>query len=118
IDFAMPEIRFFPDSIEPKLIERNDAHQLIEECMLATNQVTSKFVDAHSNENVYRVHEKPDPLKLKDAVDILMRMFHQEKSYSTPENAFDIQDIIDDLKDHPNITQIQYLFLRAMAQAR
>ncbi len=42
-------------------IERNDAHRLIEECMIAANVQAAKFLRKHRIAGLYRVHAKPDP---------------------------------------------------------
>ncbi|MEZ4818343.1 MAG: ribonuclease R [Bdellovibrionota bacterium] len=118
IDFDMPEIRYHGYELKPHKVQRNQAHRLIEECMLAANEVTSKFVDEHGYPNIYRVHEPPDPLKLAEAVESLQQILGVENRWQTPQDAFDIQAIMRDIHDHPFYTQIQYLFLRAMSQAR
>ena len=43
---------------------RNDAHKLIEECMLAANVCTAEFLAEHKHAALYRVHEGPPPDKL------------------------------------------------------
>ncbi|MFZ1765741.1 MAG: VacB/RNase II family 3'-5' exoribonuclease, partial [Candidatus Nitrotoga sp.] len=44
---------------------RNDAHRLIEECMLAANVCTANFLNEHKHPVLYRVHEGPTPEKLE-----------------------------------------------------
>ena len=48
-------------------VVRNDAHKLIEECMLAANVCTAEFLLAHKQPALYRVHEGPTPEKLDGA---------------------------------------------------
>ncbi len=43
---------------------RNDAHRLIEECMLAANVCASDFLHENKHPALYRVHEGPTPEKL------------------------------------------------------
>ena len=45
-------------------VRRNDAHRLIEECMLAANVCASGFLRKHDHPMLYRVHEGPTPEKL------------------------------------------------------
>ena len=45
-------------------VQRNDAHRLIEECMLAANVCASDFLRSHEHPTLYRVHEGPTPEKL------------------------------------------------------
>src|SRR5690606_1267933 len=51
------------ERIEPMV--RNDAHKLIEECMLAANTCAADFVSRHRHNGLYRVHEGPTPEKLQ-----------------------------------------------------
>lgn len=68
IDFEMTETQFLFDenrkikSIEPR--ERNDAHKLIEEFMIAANVSAAKFLLEHKLPILYRVHETPSEEKL------------------------------------------------------
>jgi ribonuclease R len=65
IELDIPSTRFElgPDgSIAAiRLVERNDAHKLIEECMIAANVQAAKFLRRHRIPGLYRVHAKPDP---------------------------------------------------------
>jgi ribonuclease R len=42
-------------------VPRNDAHRLIEECMIAANVQAAKFLKRHRIAGLYRVHARPDP---------------------------------------------------------
>ncbi|TBV81089.1 MAG: ribonuclease R [Desulfobulbaceae bacterium] len=44
--------------------ERNIAHKLIEECMLAANEAVAEFLEKNRAEVLYRIHEEPDPVKV------------------------------------------------------
>ena len=48
---------------------RNFAHQLIEEFMLAANEVVARAFSERNLPTLYRIHEKPDPEKLTDFID-------------------------------------------------
>lgn len=45
---------------------RNDAHRLIEECMIAANVEAAKFLKKHRIQGLFRVHAKPDPDRFDD----------------------------------------------------
>lgn len=45
---------------------RNDAHKLIEECMLAANVATARFLDKHDLPALYRVHQSPASERLEN----------------------------------------------------
>ena len=50
--------------------QRNDAHRLIEECMLAANVCASDFLKSRKHPALYRVHEGPTPEKLEALQDL------------------------------------------------
>jgi len=68
IDFDLPEpvIEFDPDGqmIGIGRSERNIAHRLIEEFMLAANQAVARYLESRGIGSLHRVHEKPDPKKI------------------------------------------------------
>ena len=45
--------------------KRNDAHKLIEECMLMANQASAKFLQKHDEDFLYRIHPKPTAEKIE-----------------------------------------------------
>jgi ribonuclease R len=75
IDFETTGTRILFDqarrikSIEPT--ERNDAHKLIEECMIAANVAAAKFLHKHKMPALYRVHAGPTEEKLAQLRDFL-----------------------------------------------
>jgi len=64
LDFEIPEVRIEFDAggriadVHPRA--RNDAHRLIEECMIAANVEAAKFLRRHRLPTLYRVHARPD----------------------------------------------------------
>ena len=56
--------------------KRNDAHRLIEECMLMANQAAAKYLQKENEDFLYRIHPKPTPEKVEitrqflDAIDL------------------------------------------------
>ena len=64
------------DKIEQILpVKRNDAHRLIEECMLAANVCASGFLQEHKQPTVYRIHEGPTLEKLDALRNFLKRIW-------------------------------------------
>src|SRR5258707_624894 len=75
IDFETIETQFIFDG-EGRVsridrVERNDAHRIIEECMLAANVSASDFLSRHNQPALYRVHEGPTPEKLANLREFL-----------------------------------------------
>jgi ribonuclease R len=68
IDFDLPEpvIEFDPEGRMLSIVrsERNIAHRLIEEFMLATNEAVAEYLERRGIASLHRVHEKPDPKKV------------------------------------------------------
>ncbi len=68
IDFDMPEpeIEFDEQGMMKAITrsERNFAHRLIEEFMLAANECVASYIDSQEIASIYRIHEKPEPRKV------------------------------------------------------
>ncbi|ABE58243.1 ribonuclease R [Chromohalobacter israelensis] len=95
---------------------RNDAHKIIEECMLAANVATARFLDKHDLPALYRIHEKPSPERLDK-----LRLFLNELGLSlgggddpTPQ---DYRDLAEAIKGRPDADVIQTVMLRSMSRA-
>jgi ribonuclease R len=70
IDFDLPEpvIEFDENGMMKGVTasERNWAHRLIEEFMLAANETVATHLEQHGIASLYRIHEKPDPKRIYD----------------------------------------------------
>ncbi|MCC5901670.1 MAG: ribonuclease R [Halomonas sp.] len=95
---------------------RNDAHKIIEECMLAANVATARFLDKHDLPALYRIHERPTPERLDK-----LRLFLSELGLSvgggdmpTPQDYQALREVI---IDRPDADIIQTVMLRSMNQA-
>nr|WP_321466555.1 ribonuclease R [uncultured Desulfobulbus sp.] len=65
-----PEVRLEGDRVSAiHLAERNQAHQLIEDCMLAANEAVAETLAKAERPVLYRIHERPDPIKLETFTD-------------------------------------------------
>jgi ribonuclease R len=68
IDFDLPEpvIEFDENGRMLSIVrsERNIAHRLIEEFMLAANEAVAQYLERRGVASLHRVHEKPDPKKV------------------------------------------------------
>ncbi|MCG6657688.1 ribonuclease R [Halomonas campisalis] len=120
IDFETTEtaILFNEERKIEKIVprSRNDAHKIIEECMLAANVATARFLDKHDLPALYRIHEKPSPERLDK-----LRLFLNELGLSlgggdnpSPEDYRDLAEVI---KDRPDFDVIQTVMLRSMSRA-
>jgi len=95
---------------------RNDAHKIIEECMLAANVATARFLDKHDLPALYRIHEKPSPERLDK-----LRLFLNELGLSLAggddPSPQDYRDLAEAIKGRPDSDVIQTVMLRSMSRA-
>src|SRR6476659_3577704 len=70
LDLDFPEVKVWLDAdgrpVRLERIENDISHQLVEECMLAANEVVAKEIKSRDVPSVYRIHEDPDPDRLAD----------------------------------------------------
>lgn len=97
-------------------VERNDAHRLIEECMLAANVATADLLQDAKLPALYRVHEGPSEDKLQKLYDFLREIGVglARKAKPTPK---DYQLILAKLKDRPDRALLQTMVIRSLMQA-
>ncbi|MGD9949274.1 MAG: ribonuclease R [Desulfobulbus sp.] len=72
LDFNLPEpeVQLAGNRVASiSLAERNRAHQLIEDCMLAANEAVAETLSKAQKPVLFRIHERPDPLKLETFTD-------------------------------------------------
>ena len=101
------------DQIIPAV--RNDAHKIIEECMLCANVSAAKFLEKHNLPGLYRVHEGPTLEKRLN-----LNSFLGSLGMSVPSGKItpkDIQGLLSQVKDRPDYHVIQTVVLRSMSQA-
>jgi ribonuclease R len=97
-------------------VVRNDAHRLIEECMLAANVCTSDFLGKQGHPVLYRVHEGPTPEKLAALRDFLKGFGLQLGGGDAPQ-AQDYARLLAKVKDRPDAQLLQTVMLRSLKQA-
>jgi len=102
------------DSIVPLI--RNDAHKIIEECMILANVSTAKFLDKHNAHGLYRVHDKPSSDKYNNFVNYLSELGIFLPKEEEPEPK-DYSNIIEMVSERPDQELIQTMLLRSMKQA-
>jgi ribonuclease R len=97
-------------------VERNDAHRLIEECMLCANVATAELLQKARLPALYRVHEGPNPDRLENLYDFLrgIGVGLARKDKPTPK---DYQLILSKLKDRPDRNLLQTMVIRSLMQA-
>ena len=95
---------------------RNDAHRLIEECMLAANACAAAFLQEHGHTVLYRVHEGPTPEKL-EAVREFLKEFGLQLGGADEPQAADYSRLLKKIKGRPDAGLLQTVMLRSLRQA-
>ncbi len=120
IEIDLPQTKFkLNDDGEIDRIEvvpRNDAHRLIEECMIAANVEAAKFLQKHRIPGLYRVHPKPDPDRFDDLrlylVSLGLKVPHPD--HVEPRH---FTEIIEQVRDRPDSAAITMAMLRSLTHA-
>ncbi len=120
IDFDTTETKFiFNDQgrisgVTP--LVRNDAHKLIEECMLAANVAAARLFERKRLPAIYRVHDTPSEEKLTDLREFLGQLALKLPGGPKP-TAADYAELLGQIKERPDRRLIQTVLLRSMRQA-
>ncbi len=120
IDFETVETRMEFDALgkikrivaEP----RNDAHRLIEECMLAANVCAGAFLAARGQPALYRVHDAPAPDRVGALREFLAELGLQLPGGDKPKPK-DYAQLIERIKARPDFALLQTILLRSLKQA-
>ena len=120
IDFETTETRIMFDA-ERKIeqivpVERNDAHKLIEECMLCANVATARFLQKLELPALYRVHDGPKEQKLVNLRGFLSEQGLNLGGGEKPEPK-DYLLLSEQIANRPDRHLIQTMMLRSMSQA-
>ncbi len=120
IDFETVETKMvFDDNGKIERIvpeHRNDAHRLIEECMLAANVCASNFLLESGQAALYRIHEGPTVEKLERLREFLGEFGITLAGGEKP-RAGDFAKVVAQIKERPDFQLIQTVMLRSMQQA-
>jgi ribonuclease R len=120
IEFDVPEVTFAFDRqgriarVVPR--HRNDAHRIIEECMIAANVEAAKFLKTHRLPTLYRVHAGPAEESLEELAIFLeaygIRLRHRDRIEPADYNA-----VVRQIKGRPDEALIETVMLRSLQQA-
>jgi ribonuclease R len=95
---------------------RNDAHRLIEECMLAANVCAGEFLSARGQPALYRVHEVPAEEKVRSLREFLAELGLQLPGGDKPRPK-DYAQLLERIKARPDFALLQTILLRSLRQA-
>lgn len=120
IEFETVETKFIfnaqrkIESIEP--VVRNDAHKLIEECMILANIASASLVEKAKEAALYRVHEPPGEERLTGFRDFLGEL-GLDLSGGLEPSPTDYANLMKQIGERPDKELIQTMLLRSMKQA-
>jgi ribonuclease R len=120
LDFDAPEVktRFGLDGRIAAFVEqpRNDAHRLIEECMIAANVQAARFLAKHRIPTLYRVHGRPE-LERLETLRLFLRGFAIELPVDRDLEPKDLNAILAKIAASDEAHLIQTVVVRSMPQA-
>jgi ribonuclease R len=95
---------------------RNDAHRLIEECMIAANVEAARFLKKHGMPALFRVHAQPD----EDRIVELKRFLATRGLLLETDGELDpakLAALLRQVKDRPDAALLESMIIRSLAQA-
>ena len=120
IDFETPEVKFrlapSGDVVSMGASDRNDAHKLIEECMIAANVQAARYLSKRKIPALYRVHAPPPAEKYDDLLQFL-REFKLKMPPADEVTPADFSALLKKVHDRPEAELIQSVLLRAQSMA-
>ena len=121
IDFDTTETRMIFDArgkIEKIVPEaRNDAHRIIEECMLAANVCAGNFLAERKQPVLYRVHDVPAADKVAALREFLAELGLQLPGGEIPRPK-DYARLLERIRKRPDFGLLQTILLRSLKQAQ
>ncbi len=97
-------------------VVRNDAHKLIEECMLAANVCAADILIRAEHPTLYRVHDGPSPDRLAN-LRAFMAEFGLGLGGGDKPSAADYGKLLAQVRERPDASLLQTVMLRSLSQA-
>lgn len=98
--------------------ERGEAERLIENFMVITNETIARLMAYSEWPSIYRIHEKPDPAKMRDFANLASIMGYQMKGSLDAVHPAQLQTLLSESKDDENYFVLANQMLRSMQKAR
>jgi ribonuclease R len=121
LDFDLPEAEIILDiqGIPENIVraERNLAHRIIEEFMIAANEAVARYLKEKDFPLLYRVHEGPDEDALESIAPFLLSLGYRLPVKREKITPLEIQKLLEACRGKPEEKVINHVLLRAMKQA-
>lgn len=121
LELDVPEAQIIMDEnglpVDVQYRSRGKSEKLIEEFMLLANEAVAEFMQKKAYPTVYRVHENPDPEKLRVFASFA-KPFGYRVNPAKPEDTAQLQAVLDGARGNPKQRVLSTLLLRSLARAR
>ncbi|MDI9240461.1 ribonuclease R [Lysobacter sp. LF1] len=120
IEFESSEVRFVlgpkGEVVQAGMLQRNDAHKLIEECMIAANVEAAKYLISHHVPAPYRIHDKPPEQKYADLQEFLKEFKLRMPAWGRVEPR-DFTALLRKIRERADAALIESVLLRSQSLA-
>lgn len=121
LDFDLPEpeviLNLQGEAEDIIRVERNIAHQIIEEFMIAANEAVAEFLEGKGIPSIYRIHEPPE----KESIDEFKRFLNYlgyKMRRDSKLSSRDLQKVLNEVKGKPEERVVNEVLLRSMRWAK
>ncbi|MCC4593316.1 ribonuclease R [Xanthomonas campestris pv. cannae] len=120
IEFESSEVRFVLDNTgevtQAGMLVRNDAHKLIEECMIAANVAAARYLLETHIPAPFRVHERPPESKYADLLEFLKEFKLSLPAWSKVVPG-DFTKLLKKVRERPDAALLESVLLRSQSMA-
>ncbi len=120
IEFESSEVRFVlgptGEVVQAGMLQRNDAHKLIEECMIAANVEAAKYLLASHVPSPFRIHDRPPEQKYADLLEFLKEFKLRMPPWGRVEPR-DFTALLKKIRERPDATLLESVLLRSQSLA-
>ncbi|MFZ5636755.1 MAG: ribonuclease R [Pseudomonadota bacterium] len=120
IEFESGEVRFVlgpqGEVVQAGMLQRNDAHKLIEECMIAANVEAARFLLKKKVPAPYRIHEKPPESKYADLLEFLKEFKLRMPAWAAVQPR-DFTALLTKIRDRADAALLESVLLRTQSLA-
>jgi ribonuclease R len=118
LELTMPEVKIDLDAqgrvAGAHLVENTESHRIVEDFMLSANEAVAELLDQAELHFLRRVHQAPDPRKLKALTEFVAGLGFQIESL---ESRFELQKLLADVAGKPEQRAVNYSLLRSLQRA-
>ncbi len=120
IEFESSEVRFLLDAkgavTQAGMLQRNDAHKLIEECMIAANVEAARHLLESGIPAPFRDHDRPPESKYADLEEFLKEFALRLPPWGKVRPK-DFRNLLEKIRDRPDATLLESVLLRSQSLA-